>query len=364
MIESNTAKATDIHQHSGPTTQSTSNHPAGEPTSMNLPVSKPISIDAPVDLSARHKRNSAHLWFWQADNSTWRPFEADASDTIETRFSNNPTDKVRVRIHNQVIEVDLASLKQTNLTAGGQHSVKRVPPLKSAATSDPNESDYVWQWETDEHIWNEYGSGSNFPTSMAIEAAYASDRRGTIHFHSHRCSYVIDVGQMKQTNETTGKERELRRHRRGTRDAAQSDMSIYPSTWIEMSDGEDLMFPLSPTGETAQEFKRIADEIALTFNYVTLTSIKRIQNNSLYQRFHFYKTQMEKRLGRGEGTWHLFHGPNAKSVDAICKQGFDFRLNSKSLYGKGSYFARHAKYASEYTDCNKLFMAQVRSWFR
>ena len=49
----------------------------------------------------------------------------------------------------------------------------------------------------------------------------------------------------------------------------------------------------------------------------------------------------------------LFHGTKQVIVDAICQQGFDWRLNGSAvgtLYGKGSYFAKEAKYSASYTD--------------
>jgi len=58
----------------------------------------------------------------------------------------------------------------------------------------------------------------------------------------------------------------------------------------------------------------------------------------------------------------LFHGTKKVIVDAICQQGFDWRLNGSAvdtLYGKGSYFAKKAKYSAGYTDCRTMFLVQV-----
>ena len=49
----------------------------------------------------------------------------------------------------------------------------------------------------------------------------------------------------------------------------------------------------------------------------------------------------------------LFHGTNEEIVDAICRQGFDFRFSGSKTghkYGKGSYFAKMAQTADSYTD--------------
>lgn len=63
----------------------------------------------------------------------------------------------------------------------------------------------------------------------------------------------------------------------------------------------------------------------------------------------------------------LFHGTTADVVDAICQQGFDWRMCGKhgTVYGKGSYFARDASYSHGYTNhigllCDrKMLVARV-----
>lgn len=62
----------------------------------------------------------------------------------------------------------------------------------------------------------------------------------------------------------------------------------------------------------------------------------------------------------------LFHGTNPRSVEAICKNNFDWRLNGKNAtaYGKGSYFAVEASYSHAFAkeDGNKsrfMFLAKV-----
>ena len=47
---------------------------------------------------------------------------------------------------------------------------------------------------------------------------------------------------------------------------------------------------------------------------------------------------------------NLFHGTTPDSVEAICKQNFDWRLHGRnaSKYGEGSYFAVNASYSHSY----------------
>lgn len=58
----------------------------------------------------------------------------------------------------------------------------------------------------------------------------------------------------------------------------------------------------------------------------------------------------------------LFHGTDTKYVDAICSQGFDWRMSGSrvgTLYGNGSYFAKQAAYSQSYTNDCQLFVVRV-----
>ena len=62
----------------------------------------------------------------------------------------------------------------------------------------------------------------------------------------------------------------------------------------------------------------------------------------------------------------LFHGTSPETVEAICKQNFDWRLHGKNatVYGQGSYFALNSSYSDAYAkeDANSsrfMFVAKV-----
>ena len=45
----------------------------------------------------------------------------------------------------------------------------------------------------------------------------------------------------------------------------------------------------------------------------------------------------------------LFHGAKSEFIDAILKQGIDFRLGNKGMFGRGAYFAEMSTKADQYT---------------
>ena len=76
------------------------------------------------------------------------------------------------------------------------------------------------------------------------------------------------------------------------------------------------------------------------------------------------KTGGQKRSSLNEK--RLFHGTSPETVEAICKQNFDWRLHGKNatVYGEGSYFALNASYSDAYAkedanSCRFMFVAKV-----
>ena len=76
------------------------------------------------------------------------------------------------------------------------------------------------------------------------------------------------------------------------------------------------------------------------------------------------KTVGQKRIFLNEK--RLFHGTSPVTVEAICKQNFDWRLHGKNatMYGEGSYFALNASYSDAYAkedanSCRFMFVARV-----
>ncbi|XP_060562496.1 protein mono-ADP-ribosyltransferase PARP11-like [Ruditapes philippinarum] len=77
------------------------------------------------------------------------------------------------------------------------------------------------------------------------------------------------------------------------------------------------------------------------------------------------KKKNESQLGEKR----VFHGSLNKNVAAICKQGFDFRLEGQAsgqasglAYGKGCYFATESDYSNTYTENGSdksMFVAKI-----
>nr|XP_008169367.1 protein mono-ADP-ribosyltransferase PARP12-like [Chrysemys picta bellii] len=115
--------------------------------------------------------------------------------------------------------------------------------------------------------------------------------------------------------------------------------------WIEY--GKQLV----ELSDTTGEYKEVKDLFEKTMKNCRICRLQRIQNPSLWQVFQWQKEQMRKtNRGRDVDERLLFHGTSTSHLHAICGQNFDWRIcgTHGTLYGKGSYFARDARYSHQY----------------
>jgi poly [ADP-ribose] polymerase 7/11/12/13 len=230
-----------------------------------------------------------------------------------------------------------------------------------------------WQWVDNKGQWLSYDA----PLSEALERLYLIDNESKPAFHIEKNQYTVDFSSMMQTNCETGNTRPIRRgslqlvtvsdEGEPITESGESSCA-YPKTWkfdpkelISEFHLEDVF--LRPI-DSSTEYSEMVELFQKSLPSKTLKSVKRIVNPNLWQSFDLYKKQLEMKRGDTVDVRRLFHGTKAECLDAICAQGFDWRLTGSTtgtLYGKGSYFARDAKYSVDYTDCRKMIVAQVKN---
>ncbi|XP_038550565.1 protein mono-ADP-ribosyltransferase PARP12-like, partial [Micropterus salmoides] len=116
---------------------------------------------------------------------------------------------------------------------------------------------------------------------------------------------------------------------------------------------------------SSDEFKEIEALFCKTMRGFDILSIERIQNKALWEVFQWQKNQMKNNNGgRNVTEKKLFHGTDSKHVDVICHTNFDWRIcgTHGTAFGKGSYFARDAKYSHSYTgdsDVKSMFISRL-----
>ena len=141
------------------------------------------------------------------------------------------------------------------------------------------------------------------------------------------------------------------------RQAQQLERQKYPDTWRMSQPGrpEHGRFELPAD---SREFQDVAASFRRTAPAgVRIVSIERVQNDTLWQSYVVKrqtivsreKEQDESRpQSRFERVW-LFHGCRPDVVPKIVAQGFNrsFCGRNATVYGKGVYFARDARYSAQ-----------------
>ncbi|XP_036066101.1 protein mono-ADP-ribosyltransferase PARP11 isoform X2 [Oryzias melastigma] len=216
---------------------------------------------------------------------------------------------------------------------------------------DTSESNWCWFYLAECGVWHMFEidpSAACSVTSAQIEQCYNRNQRGIMEFYTAKYTYRLDFSVMRQINVTTGKQRPIKRSLHsatGFRFICDNLALPVPCHWERINTDEP--YQLIQLGRDTYEFKEVARLYERTMDH-PIKSIQRIQNLDLWEFFCRKKTQLRKvkrTLDIEERM--LFHGTGHSNIQAICTFNFDWRLTGShgDVYGKGSYFARDAKYS-------------------
>ncbi|XP_035257836.1 protein mono-ADP-ribosyltransferase PARP11-like isoform X2 [Anguilla anguilla] len=269
---------------------------------------------------------------------------------------------------------------------------------------DTSESRWCWFYLAECGVWHIFEvdpSAACSVTSDQIEQNYARNHQGILEFHTAKYTYRLDFSVMKQTNLTTGKQRPIKRalHSATSFRFICDNLALpVPSHWERINTEEPfqvsdarlafcprhfkafsssttqkslsvcapclervsgivlinatviLVFQLISLGRDTYEYKEVARLFERTMGGALIKLIHRIQNLDLWEFFCRKKAQLRKIKRTDVEEKMLFHGTGHSNVPAICTYNFDWRLTGShgDVYGKGSYFARDAKYSSKF----------------
>ncbi|XP_066540860.1 protein mono-ADP-ribosyltransferase PARP12-like [Hoplias malabaricus] len=268
------------------------------------------------------------------------------------------------------------------MTCGGS-AVRRLSTA-SSVTKPPHfvlTTEWLWYWKNEQGSWTEYGYGDDALNvsplnSKALENLYLAEIETEIPFSVGNHDYVLNLKDMYQQNLRYKTVRQVRRRPRfvsaqdvksklkSDSQANSSSSEDVPAHWDTCTPG--FTYQIINLSNTAPEYKRVSLLFKHTMPTSTIHNIRRVQNPSLWKVFQWQKQQMKERNGGSEvDERYLFHGTDQSLIEAICEHNFDWRVCGVhgTLYGKGSYFARDAKYSDRYAksrgNSKTIFVALV-----
>ncbi|XP_025029708.1 zinc finger CCCH-type antiviral protein 1-like [Python bivittatus] len=245
---------------------------------------------------------------------------------------------------------------------------------------------WLWYWKNDQGQWIEYGKQDRHLqqanlTSDDLENIFLADPSGSISFEVGSQKYLLNFKDMTQKSLKYTTQREVRRRpkfvstedvrtKKGhTATAVPATTPVtaptYPPNW-DRTALPAIGYAAIELKRDSPEFMKIESLFKKTMKNYKIRRIERIQNPSLWQVFQWQKEQMKKKKG-GQNIDErlLFHGTSTSSMKAICMDNFDWRIcgTNGTVFGKGSYFAKDARYSDSYCQSNDnekmMFVAQV-----
>uniref|UniRef100_A0A3Q4N3Z7 Si:ch73-252i11.1 n=1 Tax=Neolamprologus brichardi TaxID=32507 RepID=A0A3Q4N3Z7_NEOBR len=246
----------------------------------------------------------------------------------------------------------------------GQNKVRRLSTENSVI--EPtfiHTTEWLWYWQDEFGSWNMFASAvSSYRVLAEILEKFLANDKDVVEFTAGSQSYSLSFQDMMQTNKHYGTKRLVCRRPRfvSAADALKKKVTyIIPKTIPQTG---CLRISLQRSSE---EFKEAEALFYKTMKDCDITNIERIQNKDLWEKFQMQKNQMKTKNKGGNVTEEkLFHGTDSKFVDTICHHNFDWRIcgTHGTAYGKGSYFARDARYSHNYTgdtDVRDMFISRV-----
>ena len=311
---------------------------------------------------------------WQVKDHTgrWFNFRSDQVLSIEKAFCNPALSGVKLsRLDPSKLDPSVSGLflllgrdiwLVDFITNGVYNSAKNKKLELRRLCTEPvagkliNASMYCWYFLDINNKWVKYGNVDTAGkkdlvssiTSADIENHYLKTPQQPLTFQNASFTFVLDLISMKQTNQSTGTTREVRRrpepHIENKKEKANAASDL-PSHWDVMQPNErSKLVTLAPGSD---EYKKVVAILGTTVSSNNVVKVDRIQNpfmwcalqNKIKDMTALYKNTAMVNVQQ------LFHGTNPKVVQSICNENFDWRLHGSSTgqaYGRGTYFGTDA----------------------
>ncbi|XP_052759774.1 protein mono-ADP-ribosyltransferase PARP12-like [Mya arenaria] len=337
-----------------------------------------------------------YQWFYRFDDSSnWKTVEPLENMRMELHYSDPANVEYCLFIEDVSVQLKFKTMKAEG---EGKHLTFHRVSTESSAILDshPLATSWQWFWMAESGEWKKYGDDADGHRSKIssedLEQAYISNPDGQLKFSTQEHEYKLDFAKMVQCNIHHKTEREVSRRpkfvskdelerrkkqpviQKPAGSATSGFVPVAPPHWNlrrtdELLNHCELVLLDERNPSMNTEYNEIENMFFETMPRMTETivSISRVENGDLWYNYLSKKDKLKKRnKGVDVEERQLFHGTSNDTVEAIYRQGFDFRLSgtaSGTAYGKGSYFATTAKYSNCYTDRQKetmgMFIAKV-----
>lgn len=95
-------------------------------------------------------------------------------------------------------------------------------------------------------------------------------------------------------------------------------------------------------------FSELEKGILTSYPNACVLWMEKIENPFLEENYAKQKAEIEAKRGQVCSERMLYHGTSEPIANCIIQTGFIPSKNTRSVYGKGSYFAKNASYSRDY----------------
>ncbi|XP_064199031.1 protein mono-ADP-ribosyltransferase TIPARP-like [Anguilla rostrata] len=315
---------------------------------------------------------------WQLrhwNTQQWVNISLSAQVKLEKLYCDPDQETIRLQdIFPVRTEAFTLHLETKKVTSAKYDKARRLSSSRDPEMSPHFPTEWSIYWWNDGK-WEKYEKEVSKELVGAIEAGETS--RG---FYIGKQLYEVDFSRMIQMNLTTKFERRIRRRPtfrspfsiksnlktvslgepprpfgqvlpRLSVDPLQEFSSWYPPVWnLSPNQGFSLV-EVPPSAKAYQSIHCLFHSTMLETK-TEIISIQQVQNIFHWDRYRRQKEHMQ--IHSTAHSWsleqHLFHGTTEDCAKEICLNNFDPRVSGKNgvVYGRGSYFARDARYSLKY----------------
>ena len=315
-----------------------------------------------------------HTWLYKNDLQKWEQFSSQDSIKIETLYVTGTHDTVE--INGNVCSYDFDGMKQLN------HHNLRKTDIKRVAISDLSIATKDRQNDCGESKVLVFGLPADMATpvekikdcikSLTVVEGFDIQHKLVPLFDQHMnkiqkdCRVQINLSD--KLSDTV-----VKFNVTGNRSCVQKAITALavlqcqiltssstpsversftkPIEWEPQSDSIEL----KDVAQGSTEWNKILCRMQETIPSVNLISIKRVQNEFLWEKYCQHKERMGRKGAERVNEMELFHGTSSTPPEDIymSEEGFDMRFSREGLWGQGNYFAENAQYSCSYAYAKK-----------
>ncbi|XP_026870388.2 protein mono-ADP-ribosyltransferase PARP11-like [Electrophorus electricus] len=224
---------------------------------------------------------------------------------------------------------------------------------------DTSDTPWYWFYKAECGMWHRIEDDpGKYLDSSYLDRYYLKNPQGVLEINTAAGDITIDFSGQTQTNLRTGQKQRITRSFSSCLDhsfrcTCAHEAPSLPSNWVTMDPKKPfLAVSLDLHSSEFKEVERYTKHHGLLQKHIK--KIHRIQNVDLWEFYCRKKAQLMRIKGQSHiEEQRLFHGTSRDNVHSICKYNFECRLSDKRrhgcVYGKGTYFAKHASYADNYS---------------